>query len=124
MITLLYHKSEGDEMINNIEIEYKLLVSKVKIENEVKQIEISNDDAIRTIIVSKGIIANIKLKAILDGNIDISGFDNILNNFLKYPFIFFFIVAPYYIFSFACLIDNVASLIASSIVFISSSIML
>ena len=32
MITLLYHKSEGDEMINNIEIEYKLLVSKENFE--------------------------------------------------------------------------------------------
>ena len=32
MITLLYHKFEGDEMINNIEIEYKLLVSKEKFE--------------------------------------------------------------------------------------------
>ena len=54
-----------------------------------KSIDISNEDAIKTIIVSNGIIAKMILKAIFDGNIFISFFDNILNNFLKYDFIFF-----------------------------------
>ena len=58
---------------------------------EVKLYKLTKEDAIKTIIVRIGIIANIRLKSILDGNIAISVFDNILNKFLKYPFIFLFI---------------------------------
>ena len=86
---------------------------------------IENLDAIAPINAISGIMESTKKKASCPGSTLISGFVIIEMTFLKNPVTCSIILHPFYfISSFAVIISKVASLIASSNVFISSVIIL